>query len=153
MKKLLVSSILALSLCAPAYASLIDVATLSDSELMELHEDIHDEFANRDLKDSIIHEGTYVVGKDIRVGHFRLTCVSTSWSFGAIVFETENDYNLYFTEKEDGTKTSEAIEAHALSSTYVYKSDVIDLNLEEGMVLMLRQGSAFIEETNPSWAP
>lgn len=153
MKKLLISSILALSLCAPAYASSIDVTTLSDSELMELHEDIHDEFANREIKDSIIHEGTYIVGKDIRAGHFSLTCVETSWSFGAILFETEEEYDLYFTEQENGTKRTEAIEAHALSSTYVYKSDVIDLNLEEGMVLMLRQGSAFIEETSPSWAP
>ena len=144
-----------MSFVSTAFASEISLTTLSDDELILLHNKIEAEISAREIDTtSQIFEGVYVVGKDIKAGRYLLTVVETSYSLNAVTFETEETYSAYFkTKRFTSGEENAALEANAFSNSYAKKYDTINLNLHDGMVLLLRSGTAKLTISDTSWAP
>lgn len=101
--KRFVTSILVLmilSLLSTCLSETIDVSGLSDDELVTLHKSTYLEIENRKLNAiSEIPNGYYFVGRDIKAGHYKVTCDSTDPNrnpFSQItIYESVEDYKEY----------------------------------------------------------
>lgn len=92
--------------------------------------------------DSAICTGTYFVGKDIQEGNYVLTCTDTDYAMEVIVFESTEKYTSYFTSSRfTNGEESDAISANASSDEYIYKDDNLAVNIHEGNVLVIKDGT------------
>lgn len=100
MKRLLPLTILVSALLvSPIFASSPDISSLSDEDLLDLRSKVEDEISIRGIGSSVIEEGVYVVGKDIKEGTYVFTgLVNNDYDnevLATTVFywPTEQDYN------------------------------------------------------------
>lgn len=99
------------------------------------------EFSKHDaLSSNVLYSGIYVVGKDINAGSLDIKC--TTDYLQVVVFENAEKYTEYhkasrFTVGEE----SDAIETHSASSDYIYKDGNTSVNLKDGMILMIDDGT------------
>ncbi len=91
---------------------------------------------------SVLPQGTYFVGKDIKAGSYTLKCVE---DLAAYTFKTEKDYMKYFiTKRFTNGEEATALKKHAYTKKYLYGDDKTRLHLKEGEVLLIKYGYATI---------
>ena len=87
-----------------------------------------------------IYSGIYVVGEDIAAGNINIKC--TSDRMQVTVFETKDNYVSYHqTSRFTVGEESDAIEKYALSSDYIGKDKTTSVNLKDGMILVVDNGT------------
>lgn len=146
MKKFISVVLALLCLALPAMAEEIDLSGMDLPTLLKLHEQLDaaiQEQIDCLLDSNNIFQGVYVVGKDIKSGYYLVTCIIDSEDEGNFDFF----YELYDSE---GTYTK-----HNRSMFDRFNvGDSTQLNLQDGMVLRIVNGTALIQETDkPAWAP
>ena len=141
MKKSIVSMVLAIGLIAsPVMASeqsTIDYDSMSTEELVALRDEINAQIADRG-GDNVIGQGVYEVGVDIKATNFKVICNDEKY-VNFYIYDNKEKYQSYDVD----------------SQLLVYNDDDGGgvLNLKEGQIVSLTNGSAIIEEIKPSWAP
>ena len=156
LKKFFVSILcLMIAVSSAAFAETLDFSTMNNDDLVLLLNQLEAEISARGIDtNSLIYKGTYVVGKDLYAGQYILTVVDSEYGMDIITFESEDTYTAYFGTKRITTgEEREAIEANADSKTYARKLETVNLNLHDGMVLLLKNGTGRLEAVKPSWAP
>lgn len=146
MKKFISMVLALLCLALPAVADEIDLSSMDLPTLLKLHEQLDaaiQEQVDCLLDSNNIFQGIYVVGKDIKPGYYLATCIVDSEDEGNFDFF----YELYDSE--------EAYTKHNRSMFDRFNvGDSTQLNLQDGMVLRIVNGTALIQETDkPAWAP
>jgi hypothetical protein len=98
------------------------------------------EFTKYDaINSNVLYSGIYVVGEDISAGN--LDIKGTTDNLQVVVFESVENYSAYQkTDRFTVGDESDAIEANSLSSDYIYGDDSTSVKLEDGMVLMIKDG-------------
>jgi len=100
-----------------------------------------------------LYSGIYFVGDDINAGNYAFTSMETGFGMRVVVFENKNNYLDYFrTGRSTHGEERTAIEKNALTSFYIHEGQICILNLRDGMVLLLKNGSGILETANQSWA-
>jgi len=87
-----------------------------------------------------VPSGVYFAGDDLEAAQYSLTCVTSYMQ--VIVFENIDTYKAYhqmsrFTNGEE----SDAIEQNAIISEYMYEGDNLAVRLQDGNVLMIKDGA------------
>lgn len=146
MKKFISMVLALLCLALPAMAEEIDLSGMDLPTLLKLHEQLDaaiQEQVDCLLDSNNIFQGVYVVGKDIKPGYYLVTCIVDSEDEGNFDFF----YELYDSE-ETYTKHNRSM------FDRFNAGDSTQLNLQDGMVLRIVNGTALIQETDkPAWAP
>lgn len=98
------------------------------------------EFNNYDaIESNVLYPGIYVVGEDIVAGN--LDIKGTTDYLQVVVFASVDKYCTYHkTDRSTIGEESDAIEANASSSYYIYGDDTASVKLEDGMVLLIADG-------------
>ena len=98
------------------------------------------EFSSYDVFTSnLLYSGIYVVGEDIPADN--LDIKGTTDYLKIVVFDSIEKYSSYYkSERFTIGEESDAIEANASSSDYIYGDDSTSVRLEDGMVLMIDDG-------------
>ena len=99
-----------------------------------------------------LFDGNYVVGKDLDAGGYMITATG-DYGTRFVVFESEQklaDFDAadHFTNGEFGAD----VEQNAMMDIYVDKGKQCYINLQDGMVLMLNNGSGIAQEVKMAWA-
>ncbi len=84
-------------LLVPAYAAAenVDLASLSDAEIVELMNRVNQEIVNRGIsKTAKLSKGEYVAGKDIPVGKYTYTCLATGDDWGNVTIYSKQNKQL-----------------------------------------------------------
>lgn len=142
MKKILLLVLSLMLFVVPGLAEDVstDLSTMSVDDLIALRKCVDNELDSRDFfSESEIYSGTYVVGKDIKLGSYVIVCAQTMSQYGLEV-------RLY--ADEEMWRDSES-----LSRRYIDEGESLQIRLDEGMVVALFDGTATIRRTEPSWAP
>lgn len=146
MKKFISMVLALLCLALPAMAEETDLSGMDLPMLLKLHEQLDaaiQEQVDCLLDSNNIFQGVYVVGKDIKPGYYLVTCIIDSEDEGNFDFF----YELYDSE-ETYTKHNRSM------FDRFNAGDSTQLNLQDGMVLRIVNGTALIQETDkPAWAP
>ncbi len=141
MKRFIIVLLAILVVPGSALAEEISFEGLSLSELLSLHEKldvtIQEQF-ECSLDTSCIYQGVYVVGEDIKAGDYLLTSASKIY-FMCHLYE-----DMAHKEAHDGGQ----------HETLLQIGDTLSLKLEDGMVLVVDQGSVHIKMIEKQeWAP
>ena len=98
--------------------------------------------------DSIIPQGTYIAGRDIKTGSFEISFGQKSGVYLVITtYPSESNFLAYKSgEMEFG-------EAHSDQYTFREEGESAYVNLTDGMILRLDGGSFIIKESQHSWKP
>lgn len=146
MKKFISMVLALLCLVLPAMAEEIDLSGMDLPTLLKLHEQLDaaiQEQVDCLLDSNNIFQGVYVVGKDIKSGYYLVTCVVDSEDEGNFDFF----YELYDSEETYAKHNRSMFDRFNVG-------DSTQLNLQDGMVLRIVNGTALIQETDkPAWAP
>lgn len=99
-----------------------------------------------------LFDGNYVVGKDIDSGGYMITSTG-EYGTRFIVFASEQklaDFEAedHFTNGEFGAD----VEKNAIIDLFVYKEKQCYINLKDGMVLMLNNGTGIAQKVTMVWA-
>ena len=146
MKKLIALLLVMLCIASSAMAAEMDISGMDLDALLSLHEQldslIGDQIRCR-FDENSIFQGVYIVGKDILPGYYLFTCIEDQHDEGNFDFF----YEIY--ESED------AYDKHNRLMFDRFNVGVsVRLNLEDGMVLRIVNGTANIQESSkPNWAP
>lgn len=132
------------STVAYAYSGSRDTINLSDyslDELIELHEEVRNELADRlHLNDdTLIGRSEYIVGKDIKPGIYTFTVAESDIEDGEID-------NLIFVQDLSTSK-------YPSTSYDVPVGERVVLSLEEGQKLIIQGCACYVSINNPIWAP
>ena len=146
MKKFIALVLALLCLSVPALAEEIDLSGMDLSALLALHEQLDAAMEDQMeclLDPNSIFQGVYVVGKDIAPGYYLFTCVvdrhdEGNFDFFYELYESEETYKKHNRTMFDRFNVGESIQ----------------LNLEDGMVLRIVNGTANVQPSSkPAWAP
>ena len=155
MRKIIYSTIIAtmsatIMFGQPVLAAIpeIDLESMTNEELIELRDSINEKIAENG-GDNIIGSGVYKVGKDIESGSYKLIRNSNDESsLWAYIFDNETEYN--------SDKNGEV----GMYSCYIQidssndgEREETSMQLSDGQILLIEQGSAIIEKLNASWVP
>lgn len=99
-----------------------------------------------------LFDGNYIVGKDIDVGSYMFTSTG-EYGTRFIVFKSKEklaDFEAadHFTNGEFGAD----VEQNAMIDIYVHNGEQCYINLQDGMVLMLNNGSGIAQNVAMAWA-
>ena len=99
-----------------------------------------------------LFDGVYVVGKDIDAGGYVITSTG-EYGTSFVVFESEEklaDFDAadHFTNGEFGAD----VEQNAMIDIYVDENKPCYINLQDGMVLMLDNGSGTAQQVKMAWS-
>ena len=100
MKKLIVLLMtLVFAACATmAFAEEIDLAGLSDDEIVTLMGRVQEEIVARHIEGTAtLAGGTYIAGKDIPAGSYVFTCLATGDDWGNVTIYSEKGEIIQFT--------------------------------------------------------
>lgn len=123
----------------------IDISSLSDDDLLVLKKSVDEEITSRGLNDlSVLPSGIYIVGEDIKSGHYHLIGMDDQTKIH--VFSPEA-YDVFV---QDGSW--ERPEAKPDVNFYIDPGDDGFVGLEDGQVLRVIY-PCYIEEANESWIP
>lgn len=144
MKKFLALLLVMILVCVPAFASTVDLGSLTDSELEELQSDLNNEFISRGLViDQPFPAGNYIAGKNIRAGSYTIKADK----------DTTGRYYIYSTE--DGFKDHDYASIKMQGLFGQIGTETIEVYIEDGMVFQLEisKGSATISTQKAAWMP
>lgn len=145
MKKLIAGLLIACTLfTTSAYASSVDVKTMTTEELVELRNQISEELTQRsDFTDELIYIGDYVVGSDIKAGQYIIKYISEIPDGTGVIL-------VYSSKEEFETDRYNC----CVTQLYLEKGQEARLVLEEGQFLRIFDGTLSIRPLlKPSWAP
>lgn len=146
MKKFISMVLALLCLALPAMAEEIDLSCMDLPTLLKLHEQLDaaiQEQVDCLLDGNNIFQGVYVIGKDIKPGYYLVTCIVDSEDEGNFDFF----YELYDSEEAYTKHNRSMFDRFNVGAS-------TQLNLQDGMVLRIVNGTALILETDkPAWAP
>lgn len=146
MKKTLIVLLVIFTLfTTTAYASSVDLESMTTDELIELRNQIVQEINSRlGFDESKIYIGEYVVGQDIKAGDY------------IIVFEKNDNverdvgggYISLYENKEDADRHKACV-----SQSYYFGEECY-IKLSDGMVMSISYSSGTIKPASkPAWAP
>lgn len=128
---------------------IIDFSVYTLDELMTIQKELESELMSRDgyqIPD-MIYRGRYVVGRDIEAGQYLFTCTEVSilvgQPAGVVELSLIIDNDAF---RKDGSGTKQIFYDFFINTGY----EVI-LNLEDGMLLELRDCSGTLVVCNQSW--
>lgn len=140
MKRLLsLTAVICLLISYAAFASDIDLTSLSDDDLQDLKFKVDAEVDSRGIgKSDVLSEGLYTIGEDIKEGTYVFYCLD---------LPTHNDLTarLYWYASKEDYDNNESID-----STPMKLGNTLRLELTEGMVLKVEYQSVGIKEDTPS---
>lgn len=141
MKKIIVASVLAVSLCCvPAMASGdIDLTTMSLEELKELQTELTKEIINKGGYE-VFPAGAYVAGTDIEAGSYTLIS-DDELSANVRIFDSKAMYTL----------SASTEEAKPTFEMMIVDGETATANLSDGQVLVT-DDSLYITKSAGSWA-
>ena len=98
------------------------------------------EFTKYDLSTSpTVYAGIYVAGEDLDAEKIDIKC--TGEYLDATLFDSKDDYREYHKmDRYTRGEESDAIEEHAKTTDYVSADESTYIALEDGMVLMIKEG-------------
>ncbi len=98
------------------------------------------EFYRYDVSSSnTLYSGLYVVGEDISANNANIECITSYLKI--TVFENTDRYLAYHQSKRTSSgEERDAIENNSIYSEFIYKNDIVSIDLEDGMILMLDDG-------------
>ena len=100
-----------------------------------------------------LYPGVYFIGTDLEPGVYAALCTKTGWSSQITVYANRDDYLAYMqTERSTNGEEIAAVEQHAFSDCYLSEGEACCMNLLDGMVLVVSDGSGEIRTIDPSWA-
>lgn len=118
-------------------------------ELFLLKMEIENEISSRtNGSDSIIPQGVYIVGKDIKAGSFE---IGFGKKDGVYLIVTTYPNEANFQAYRSGEM--EFNEAHDEQYTFREEGESAYVSLSDGMMLRLDGGTFIIKESNHSWKP
>ena len=128
-------------------AETFDVSSLTDNELLELNDIVHEEIVERGLNNlSILPTGAYTVGDDIEAGCYKLTGKDGPAVMKILIFSGD-DYSAYVAngciEKNSGANPTVIL---------LSQGDEGFIGIKDGEVLVTFY-PCYIEEANESWMP
>lgn len=166
MNKLLALTVLLALLLGCASAEAFDFSSMTDDELISIHEQLRNEMIQRNLIEDMqrtLREGKYIIGKDIAPGRYIVNCIGTEGeSFGdaygalgeminAADDETDADWGAIFGGLGGiaGDTMDMKLEiigdyGDVLSSYSMKSGDHFSITLEEGTALQVSGGSCTI---------
>ena len=116
-------SALLLSSCGLAAAASIDLATLSDDEIIALSQRMQEEFVNRKIeKTATLPDGSYTIGKDIPAGTYILKGIHEGTWWTSIYLYTAQE----MLKEEDIRKAEKDITLFDSSGEKAYRLVVAD---------------------------
>lgn len=156
MRKRIYSTIIAVAssmimLVQPVCAEIpeIDYGSMSNEELITLRDTINEKIAENG-GDNIIGSGVYTVGEDIKSGSYKLIAnINDGSSVHASIFDSAEEYNSY-KNNEGGMYSSWFILSRTSDDG---GSEQTSIQLSDGQVFLIEQGSAIIEKIKASWMP
>ena len=135
-----VCAVMLISTSAPIMASDIDIQSMSTEDLISLKKEISAELSNRNAGGDPIGEGVYIVGEDIKAGHYDFTAGTPSnYCVTVLYYENMDSYNNEEPINNDG------------NTGYLQEGVLMSLNLKDGQVLSISGGNGWMEATTPSW--
>ncbi|MBQ8150528.1 MAG: hypothetical protein IJ041_08420 [Clostridia bacterium] len=150
MRKLFaLSLIILLILCGTAFAEGIDLASMDTDALLALREQLNAEINARINDDnSLIADGVYVAGSDIKPGMYRITCAAAfdNREFYVNLFLSKEDYQTYDQSRWNNT-------SYRFSQAVLLPGMETIVNLTEGMTIEIYNGLGRVEAVQPEWAP
>ena len=100
------------------------------------------EFSGLEINNTDLHCGVYFVGNDIKSSRYLLTCTETEYSMQVLVFENMETYKAYHqTSRFTNGEELAAIEQNALYDCYLDAEETGYLNLADGYVVLINDGS------------
>ena len=120
----------------------IDLTDYSLEELVDLHNDVRAELADRLHlnEDSIIGRSCYTVGRDIKAGHYTFTVAETEESSSG---NPNNYFEIYDPETQD-------ILYNCLNTPV---GATIVVSLTDGQEVEFSRFTCYVSVSNPVWAP
>jgi len=145
----LVFSLLMLFLIPAALAEGVDLTPMSLDDLLKLRQSVESEINARLASDvSVIFDGAYQVGKDIKEGSYLITYMSLEKNsyLNVFIFANEDDYSRFHNNNE-----STSIFYEMLGEP----GDNVFVTLETGTILEIQGNSdpVQIQSMKMSWAP
>lgn len=123
----------------------IDISSMSDDDLLALNESVDTEIVDRGLSElSVLPSGIYIVGEDIKSGHYRL-----------IAMDDQTKIHVFSAEAYDAFVQNgswEKPEAKPDVNFYIDPGDEGFVGLDDGQVLRVIY-PCYIEEADESWMP
>lgn len=151
MKKALIALLVIFTLfTTTAYASSIDLESMTTDELIELKNKIHQEIMERMQDEDIeepIYQGTYIVGEDIKPGKYVLVFRNSDFD--------KKDSDRFFGCGISCYQNSENYDNdNAIFHELLDYDEERGIVLDDGMILVIRSNYGLIKSmVNPSWAP
>lgn len=127
--------------------SAIDVSSLTTDELLVVFADVQKELESRigASENNQIGQGIYVVGKDIKAGAYRFTCLET----GTYEDGTQRNAFYIYQLEDDGVSQGKTL-------WYLFdaaQNAQATFTLSEGTIFEIWNCSGFLTEIHPAWAP
>lgn len=133
---------------ASVMAESVDLTTMTTDELLAFRERLNAEINDRLGDDkSLIVDGVYVAGVDIKPGMYRISCVAAfdDREFIVNLFESKENYQIY-----DKSRWSNA--SYRLSQAPLLVGGTTIVNLTEGVTIEIYNGIGRMEAVQPDWA-
>ena len=138
-------SALLLSSCGLAAAASIDLAAMSDDEIIALSQRMQEEFVNRKIeKTATLPDGSYTIGKDIPAGTYILKGIHEGTWWTSIYLYTAQE----MLKEEDIRKAEKDITLFDSSGEKAYRlvladGDVLIVSGKGKVTLTIRSGVVF----------
>lgn len=141
MRKLFILVITVIFISTCAMAEEIDLAGMDLASLLNLHSRLDaaiEEKMECEIDDTFMYQGVYVVGKDVKEGHYLLTSVDKTY-FMCHLYE-----DIDHKDKHEGGQ----------HETILSIGDTLSLTFKDGMVFVVDQGAVSLKTIEkPAWAP
>ena len=146
MKKFLSLILVMVCFLLPASAAEINLEEMDMPSLLKLHEKLDAKIQDGIeclINKNYIYQGEYVVGKDIKAGHYLATCV--------VDCRNDEDFDFFY-ELYESQETHAHFKRMMFDRFNVGESGAI--NLSDGMVFTIVNGTASLKLMDtPAWAP
>lgn len=126
-----------------------DFSTMTTDELLALREELNAEINTRIGDDNtLIGDGVYVAGVDIKPGMYQITCAAAfdDREFYVNLFKTLEDYETYDSNRWEN-------DDYRFFQAALYEGGMCTVNLTEGMTIEIYNGLGRVEAVKPDWAP
>ena len=139
MKRIAIMVILVLLVfCSSSAEGLIDFSAFTDSDILEIQQEVNNELSSRGILDDIIYQGKYIVGEDIRSGNLVFTYVANE--------NSTNKVTIFVKTGKNGQNICREI---------LYPGCSCQIKVNDGELIEICDGSLIVtfRDSKPSWAP
>lgn len=128
-----------------------NLKTMTNSELEALLKAVRIEISERG-GETDIHQGVYIVGDSIKSGLYTFTADSLTQ---LTLFNDESKYNEYCSIKQNDDVVAflSRRRDYSYAMADLREGDSTEIDLKDGMILLIEHGSCYLENANVSWAP